>query len=153
MGQLVYAYWLRGTGQELQSWAALLGSPTYFWVASLAHFQMGEGLPEDWLDQGSVFNTRGELRWWREGEQYQALFFSEQEITELQPLEGEWEAWEKDEEVFLQDLAEPQVRPTFDCYPHGAAKGRLSAKVYRRDGVTVWISPRAFVSDQQEGQS
>jgi hypothetical protein len=152
MGQLVYAYWLRGTGQELQSWAALLGSPTYFWVANSAHFQMSEGLPEDWLDQGSVFNTQGELRWWREGKQYQALFFSEQEMTGLQPLQGEWETQEKDEEVFLQDLAEPRVRPTLDSYPHGATQGRLRAKVYRRDGVTVWISPRDFVSDRQEGQ-
>lgn len=153
MEQSVYAYWLQGTGRELQNWAALLGPSTYFWVASPAHFHMGQGLPGDWLEQGSVFNRQGELRWWKEGNQYQALFFSEHEIAGLSSLEGQWEVQEKDEEVFLQDLAEPRVRPTFDCYPHGAAKGRLRAKVYRRDGITVWISPRDFMSDQQEGQS
>jgi len=87
--EAVYAYWLRGTGQELQNWAALLGSPIYFWVANLAHFHMGQGLPEDWLEQGGVFNRHGELRWWKEGNQYQALLFSEQEIAGLSPLEGQ----------------------------------------------------------------
>jgi len=153
MGQSVYAYWLQGTEQELQNWTAFLGSPTYFWAASLAHFHMGQGLPGDWLEQGGVFNRQGELRWWREGEQYQALFFSEQEIRGLRPLEGQWEAQGKDEEVFLQDLAEPRVHPTFGYYPHGVTQGRLRAKVYLRNGMTVWISPRDFVSDQQEGQS
>lgn len=140
----VYAYWLRATGQELKHWARVIGSPTCFWVASLADFQMGQGLPGDWLDQGSMFNTHGELRWWKEGEQYQTVLFSEQEVAGLQLLDGEWEAQDKDEEVFLQDLTEPRVRPTFDRYPHGATAGRLRARVYRRDGVTVWISPRTF---------
>jgi hypothetical protein len=149
----VYAYWLQGTGQELQNWAALLGSPTYFWVASLAYFHMGQGLPGDWLEQGGVFNRQGELRWWKGSNLYQALLFSEQEITGLSPLEGQWEEREKSEEVFLQDLTEPRVRPTFGCYPYGGTKGRLNAKVYLRDGMAVWISPRNFVSDQQEGQS
>lgn len=147
----VYAYWLRGRGQELQNWAAFLGSPTYFWVASLAHFHMDRGLPGDWREQGSVFNRQGELRWWKEGNRYQGLLLSEQEITELPSLDGQWEVEEG--EVFLQDLAEPRVRPTFDRYPHGVTQGRLRAKVYRRDGITVWISPRDFVSDQQEEQS
>lgn len=147
----VYAYWLQGTEQELQNWAALLSSPTSFWVTSLAHFHMGQGLPGDWLEQGSVFNRQGELRWWKGGNRYQALLLSEQEIRGLLSLDGQWEVEEG--EVFLQDLAEPRVRPTFDSYPHGVTQGRLRAKVYRRDGITIWISPRDFMSDQQEGQS
>lgn len=143
----VYAYWLQPTTEELLQWARALGDKISFWVADLATFQIGLGLPPAWYDQGAVFNHYGELRWWKERDGYQAILLMEQPVQELQPLEGNWEA--KEETIFLQDLTEPRVHPSFDKYPHGSHGGKIQVSVYRQNGVTVWISPRAWVNNEE----
>ncbi len=109
MAKPVYAYWLQGTPEELAQRVTMLGNELSFWVTDLATFQIDLGLPSDWREQGAVFNHSGELRWWREKDNYQAILLMEHPVQELQPLTGNWEAIE--EAVFLQDLTEPRVRP------------------------------------------
>lgn len=139
---IVYVYSIEATAKELEEKARQLGEPT-FWTANLSDFQMGQGLPEDWSDQGSVFSRTGELRWQRVGEKYQALIFADQALVGMDALEGNWESME--ERIFLQDLREPKVRPLFEKYPHGDVAGFLKVKACKRDGVIVSISPRELL--------
>lgn len=145
-----YAHSVAGTGQDLERYARLLGD-TSFWVADVETLQVGQGLPADWLDQGAVFSDVGELRWWRRAQDYEALLLTRQPMPGCQPLAGEWEA--KEERVFLQNLGEPRVCPTFAHYPSGHPDGSLIVRVYRRDGIVSWISPCRFAAHNQEASA
>jgi len=144
MSHLFYSW--RGPGAELARLAETLGGPTEFWAADLAAWEMGAGLPRDWREQGCVFNERGELRWWKAGDDgYEGVLVSSEPVPGLEPLPGEWEA--EEHEVFLQDLEAPEVAPAARRYPHGAPRGRIAVRIYRRDGTTLWVSPRCFVPE------
>lgn len=142
--QRVYVYSNESAAIELEEVARKLGE-TIFWKANLSSFSMSEGTPLDWNDQGSVFSKTGELRWQKKGEKYQALLFLDNPLVEptFSKVDGEWEA--EDENIFLQDLNEPRVRPSFNKYPNGTALGRLRAKICRRNGIIVCISPREIL--------
>lgn len=137
-----YAYEFTSTESELRQRAQDLEGH-FFWVADLTNFQIGTGLPPNWLDQGSVFNETAELRWRREGEVYHVLVLSDHAVEGLTPLNGVWESTE--ECIMLQDLLEPRVRPSFDAYPNGQSRSRMRVKVFRCDGTIVWISLRGFL--------
>jgi len=142
---IVYVYSIWATAEELEEKAIQLGEPV-FWTADLSTFQMGKGIPRDWSDQGSIFSRMGELRWTRAGEKYQALIFADKALVGMDVLKGNWES--EEEEVFLQDLSEPKVRPSFEKYPHGDVAGLLKVKACKRDGVIVSISPREILSKE-----
>jgi hypothetical protein len=128
---IVYVYSICASAKELEEKAIQLGE-SIFWTADLSNFQMGKGIPLDWSDQGSIFSQMGELRWKRAGEKYQAL---------------------EEEVVFLQDLSEPKVRPSFEEYPHGDVAGLLKVKTCKRDGVIVSISPREILPRRRPNES
>ncbi|HEY8476233.1 MAG TPA: hypothetical protein VIN09_05150, partial [Chloroflexota bacterium] len=91
MDEVVYAYWLRGStallGEVVQRY---LGASLWHWVGDAARLQLGEGAPAEWRERGAVFNERGELRWWRRGEEYEALLLAERPASDLEALEGHW---------------------------------------------------------------
>lgn len=147
---ILYVYSIWATAKGLEEKAMKLGEPI-FWTADLSTFKMGKGIPLDWSDQGSIFGRLGELRWTKKGEEYQALIFADQALVGMDVLEGNWES--EVEEVFLQDLSEPKVRPSFEEYPHGDSAGLLRVKTCKRDGVIVSISPREFLPRRQPNES
>jgi len=147
---IVYVYSIWATAKELEEKAMQLGEPI-FWTADLSNFQMGKGIPQDWSDQGSIFSRMGELRWTRAGDKYQALIFADQVLEGMDILKGNWES--EEEEVFLQDLSEPKVRPSFEEYPHGDVAGLLKVKTCKRDGVIVSISPREILPRRLPNES
>ena len=142
--QKVYVYSIESAAMKLEEVARQLGE-TIFWKANLSSFSMDEGLPLDWNDHGSVFSKTGELRWQKNGEEYRALLFLDNPMVEptFSKIDGEWEA--EEENIFLQDLNEPRIRPSFKKYPNGTAFGRLRAKICRRNGMIVCISPREIL--------
>jgi len=87
----------------------------------------------------------------KKGDIYKVLIFSDQKLNGLDALEGNWESSE--EEIFLQDLNEPKVRPLFEKYPHGEGSGRLKVKICKRDGVILAISPREILSEEGFNES
>jgi hypothetical protein len=147
---IVYVYSICASAKELEEKAIQLGE-SIFWTADLSNFQMGKGIPLDWSDQGSIFSQMGELRWKRAGEKYQALIFADQALVGLDVLKGNWES--EEEVVFLQDLSEPKVRPSFEEYPHGDVAGLLKVKTCKRDGVIVSISPREILPRRRPNES
>lgn len=140
-----YVYALKGAPEVLERWANALGRPLYYWVADAARLEMGTGVPGEWKDRGAIFGPKGELRWWRAASGYQALLLTDAPMDGLSPLPGHWEAESK--EYFLQNLNDRKLKPNFDTYPHGATSGRLRARVYYRDGVATFISPRELVGE------
>lgn len=141
----VYVYALQGPAESWQHWADMLGKPLYHWVADAARLTVGSGIPDDWKDQGSVFGPQGELRWWRTEKGYQTLLLTDAPVEGLSPVEGEWRA--EEEYPFLQNLREPRLNPNFPCYPNGAVAGQCRARVYYRNGVVTFISPRELVAE------
>lgn len=140
-----YVYAVQGRPETLQAWAQLLGTPVYHWVADLARLTMGSGVPQEWKDQGAIFGPKGELRWRREGPDYSALLLTDEPVDDLHPLGGEWTV--QDGEFSLQDLNDRKVKPNFVTYPHRSGRGQCRARVYYRDGVATFISPRALVGE------
>jgi hypothetical protein len=147
MGDTAYVYAFTATADDLERHARWLGDG-YYWVADLASLQTGKGRPSDWLDYGAVFGPTGELRWRRVAHQFEACLLTLEPVAGYQPVAGNWEV--REESVMLQDLCEPRVCPSFQRYPHGQPSGALTVRVYRRDGIVTWISPRAFASHDQE---
>lgn len=149
MEKPVYVYFFQGTEDALhQKAAAYLGTSPYFWVADIAKIDMGKGIPDQWHNQGAVFSERGELRWWKNSGWYEALLLAEDPISDsdLRPIVREWIGSE--ETVFLQDLNERRVAPTFTAYPLANTSGSLKVKVYRQNGVTTFVSPRGFILEE-----
>lgn len=138
-----YVYALQGPPETLQAWTPSLGQPLYHWVANAARLTMGSGIPEDWEDQGAVFGPKGELRWWREGPAYRALLLADKPLGGLPPLDGDWTA--REEVSFLQNLNDRRLKPNFAVYPHGAPNGWCRARIYYRDGVAAFVSPRELL--------
>jgi len=139
--QQVYVYSLNGSLDILQGQSAALGNPLCHWVADPLTFRMGNGIPQDWLETGALFGPQGELRWWREGAEYRGLLLTETPVSGLQLLPGEWEG--EEQTFFLQSLDDRRLRPSFSAYPGLGGEGRWRGIVYYRDGVPVFLSPRA----------
>ncbi len=144
MAEQVYVYSLQGTVDELRRKVdTYLGAPIWHWVADPAWLEVGEGLPKSWKEQGAVFNQRGELRWWRRNDAYEALLVTEEPIEGLEPLPGTWRG--ETQVLFLQDLRERRVKPNFSTYPGGNPTGKIEARVCYRDGTATLVSLRKFV--------
>ncbi|WP_448591860.1 hypothetical protein [Thermoflexus hugenholtzii] len=135
-----YVYALKDPPDSWTVWARALDEPLLHWVADGARLVMGAGIPAEWKEQGAMFGPRGELRWWSEGGERHALLLMDQSVEGLSAMEGEWII--ESHSVDLQDLGEPRVKPNFECYPHGSEKGRMEIRIYYRDSVPVFISPR-----------
>ncbi len=141
MPEQVYVYSLQGSADELRQKADThLGTPIWHWVADSVRLEVGGGQPEAWKDQGSVFNERGELRWWRRNGVYEALLVTEEPAEGLEPVPGTWQG--ETQLLFLQDVRERRVKPNFSTYPGGKTDGRIEARMCYRDGVAVLVSLR-----------
>jgi len=138
-----YVYTFSGSADDLSRIAReYLGDSVWHWVADPAHLDVQAGYPEDWKDQGAVFNARGELRWHREGDSYQALLLTEKPVADLRALPGEWTA--EKQNMFLQNLEEPKVHPQFETYPTSKPEGHMVTYLYKRDEMPVFLSLRQF---------
>jgi len=142
-----YVYTFTGSADDLARFAREhLGDQVWHWVADPAHLDVQAGYPQDWKDQGAVFNAQGELRWRRENGTYQALFLTETPVTGLTAIEGTWEV--EEQRLFLQDLSAAKVHPPFNTYPTGKPTGSIAVHVFKRDGMAVFVSLRAFEEEQ-----
>lgn len=90
-----------------------------------------------------MFNGLGELRWWTGSAGHEALLVLDKPAAGLEELTGPWTA--EDEQVWLVDLREPRVAPSFGAYPMGQPRGWLRVRLCRRDGILVLTSPREFL--------
>ena len=144
--QQVYAYSLEGSAEDLRQWTEeQLGTSMWHWVADPVRLEVGEGLPANWKDQGSTFNERGELRWRRHGDIYEALLITEQATAGPAPLSGSWQA--EIQSVFLQNLREQRVNPDFAAYPGGNAARKMEVRICYRDGIATLVSLRKFLPE------
>ncbi len=119
-----------------------LGANVWHWVANPARLDVKAGYPDDWQEQGAVSNEKGELRWYREGDTYRALLLTETPASNLPALGETWEV--ETHRLFLQDLREAKVHPSFSQYPTGKLKGRITARLYKQRGMAVYLSLRTF---------
>ncbi len=138
-----YVYPFHGSAAELaRACADWLTPPLQHWSAGQARLELGQGLPAQWQEQGAVFSAGGEVRWWQQGEDYEAVLLSDAPLPGREPDAG-WEA--EDATLLLQDLSEARVTPQFDRYPTGRPTGRMRARVYRQAGATRLISLRELI--------
>ncbi len=138
-----YVYTFTGNESDLARVAREhLGTDVWHWVANPARLDVKAGYPDDWQDQGAVFNEKGELRWHREGDVYRALLLMETPIQGMTLLEGEWTV--EQQSLFLQNLEERKVHPQFSQYPTGRSEGRITACLYKQGGMAVYLSLRTF---------
>ncbi len=141
-----YVYALRGALEELQSYLHALGQPLIHWSADEGGLEMGPGAPTDWRDQGAIFGPKGELRWWREDGAVHALLLADEPLADRVPLPGSWET--EDWEFDLQNLRDARVHPAFTQYPYGGHRGKLVARIFYRNGVPMFISPRELRGEE-----
>jgi len=141
--QQVYVYSLNGSSDILQGQSAVLGNPLCHWVADPLTFHIGDGIPQNWLEVGALFGPHGELRWWRKGTEYRVLLLTEKSVDRLTPLSEVWEG--EEQTFFLQSLDDRRLRPYFSAYPGVGREGRWRGMVYYRDGIPVFLSPRALM--------
>ena len=138
-----YVYTFAGSTDDLVRFVREhLDGHVWHWVAGPAHLDVQAGYPQDWKDQGAVFNAQGELRWRRENGTYQALFLTETPVAGLTEIKETWEV--EAHRLFLQDLRAAKVHPPFDTFPTGKPTGRITVHVFKRDGMAVFVSLRAF---------
>lgn len=101
-------------------------------------------------DAGTAFSSTCELRWRRQdAERFHALLLADNavEVLLLERASGEW----RTEEITIQlvDLRSPQFAPQFQVYPTlNSPKARLRCRVFYRDSVAMFISPREVISDE-----
>jgi hypothetical protein len=144
MTQTGYVYALSGTAADLRAQAErTLGTECWHWVANVAAFCMGNGVPESLEDQGAVYSERGELRWWRREEGYEALLLVDGPVAGLTPMGGEWHTFAAT--LLLPNLDDRRYAPSFTHYPSGSSVGRVAARVYQDAAGTVLVSLRTLL--------
>ncbi len=143
MNGFVYRGELRA--DELEALRARLGlSTTLSW--ELARLDFAAELRES----GSAFGPAGELRWTRlDGERFRVLLLCDAPQSDI-PLEAVPGTWTQREEVTkLVNLTAPQFAPQFQEYPRvHAPVARLRCRVFYRDGIAMFVSPREVMSDE-----
>ncbi len=144
MSEAVYVYWLEDEIGLPESLIPRLGTGLSHWAADTASLALAEGRPTELRDRGSLFGSRGEIRWWKRGNAYEALAILDEPATGLQPLEGDWQAG--DQPLLLRSLDDRSISPPFSTYPGVGTNARLRVRVCRRDGVAALVSPRSFES-------
>lgn len=101
-------------------------------------------------DAGTAFRSTCELRWRRQdAERFHVLLLADDamEALPLESVSGEWET--KEVTTQLVDLESRQFAPQFRVYPIvNSPKARLRCRVFYRDGVAMFISPREVISDE-----
>jgi len=121
----------------------------------LAHLDAGEGIPGDLRDRGVAFNERCEVRWQRIGEEDFRVWVLSDEPQKDLPLpiaEGEWTT--EVQETRLWNLEEKAIHPPFDRYPAlDAPVGKLRCRIFYRDGVAMFVSPREVLPDERQAIS
>jgi hypothetical protein len=102
---------------------------------------------------GCAFSPSLEVRWEPVSEgRFRVLVLSDAELTdlppELEPVEGDWQ---HDESTLrLVDLDDKRFAPQFSAYPGGGrSDAKLRCRVFSRNGVVTFVSPRE-VSYAQE---
>lgn len=120
---------------------------------SLAELKAGEDLPDDLKESGTAFNKRCEVRWQRIDEnEFRVLVLCDEPQGELplSPAEGEWTT--ETQETQLWNLKEAAINPPFENYPIlSALVGKLRCRVFYRDGMAMFLSPREVLRDETPG--
>lgn len=98
-------------------------------------------------DEGTTFGDTFEIRWQRTGDDtFFVLVLSEKPLNDLplSAIPGEWNV--KEIRTYLVPLHAPRFSPPFTCYPGiGQPSGFCVCRVYSRNGVTHFVSPRRLV--------
>ena len=126
-------------------------SVAFHFAWDLAHMEVGEGSPGDLRYCGVAFNERCEVRWQRTGKgNFRVWVLSDGPQNDL-PLpiaEGEWTT--EVQETRLWNLEEKAIHPPFDRYPAlNAPVGKLRCRIFYRDGVAMFVSPREVLPDER----
>lgn len=143
------------TAEKLKNLVERLGSGLVYMVWTLNSFNLGLGAPSDWGDVGSVFNERCEIRWQRlENGEFLVSLLSDEPMDELplSKVEGDWGVEEQLTHLF--SLGDKRIAPAFGQYPVvNSAKAKLHCKVFYRDGMAMFVSPREVISDETKATS
>ncbi len=105
-------------------------------------------------DAGCAFNETAEIRWEKMPEgRYRVWILSDVERHDLpdalKPVAGNWEVSEC--ETQLIHLEDKRFSPQFERYPVGnAPEARLRCRVFYRDKIATFVSPREVSADAPE---
>lgn len=98
-------------------------------------------------DEGTIFGDTFEVRWQKTGEDtFSVLVLSEKPLSDLPLSEvpGDWDV--REIRTHLIPLHAPRFSPSFTLYPGiGQPSGFCVCRVYSRNGVTHFVSPRRLV--------
>jgi len=140
------------TESGLRSLLAKLSGKVVHFVWDLANLQPGKGVPGELKDNGTVFNEHCEIRWQRIGKDAFRVWVLTDEPMDtglLHQVEGEWSI--EDQTTQLVSLKAPQFCPSFQRYPVvESEKARLRCRIFCRDGVAIFISPREVLPDEEQ---
>lgn len=138
------------TKEGLQNLLKQLGSNFTYFVWTLKTFTAGENILSDFGDNGIAFNEACEVKWRRtKGENFRVLLLSDSPKNNLllDQIEGKWEV--EEQTTYLFSLEDKRIAPPFNQYPVvNKAKAKLRCKVFYRDGVAMFVSPREVISDE-----
>jgi hypothetical protein len=122
------------------------------WELSRLDFPNGVQL----RDAGCAFNREAEVRWEKiTGGRYRVWILSDVQRSDLpealRPVEGEWEIAES--RTQLLNLGDRRFAPQFEVYPAvNAPEASLKCRVFYRDKVATFVSPREVRSNAQESE-
>jgi hypothetical protein len=133
------------SGEELRALRGKLGLSTQIsWDLARLDFS------DDLRDAGLAFGPEAELRWERIDERrFRVILLADEsrELPLLDPIAGEWTLEEI--KTRLVDLCASQFSPQFHKYPGvDASSARLRCRVFYRDGVALFVSPREVIKDE-----
>lgn len=139
-----FVYFGEVDGDSLRELVKEIGGRVVWLAWDLGEIICKEGISEQLMDNGSAFNERCEARWKRiEEGKFQVWVLSDQQesFEPLRQVEGEWKT--ENFETYLVPLNAPQFNPPFPRYPVvNAERAKLRFRVFYKDGVATFISPR-----------
>ncbi|WP_088572215.1 hypothetical protein [Thermoflexus hugenholtzii] len=120
----------------------------------LARLDFPKGL--ELRDAGCAFNREAEIRWEKIAERRCRVWvLSDSERNDLpdtlKSVDGDWEISEC--ETRLINLEDKRFAPQFDLYPvANRPEAQLMCRVFYRDKIATFVSPREVKTDAQESE-
>lgn len=106
---------------------------------------------EDLRDAGCAFDSKAEIRWQRVGDIFRVLVLSDDERPDIgfKLVQGDWRI--QDGKTTTISMNDHHFSPQFEKYPTvDTASARLNYKVFYRNHVAMFVSPREVIDDEAQ---
>jgi len=118
------------------------GEQPYHIIQSIKSYYPGMGIPNDFLDGGSVFLSKGEVHWKKNNKTYFVTLLTEQSVTESELALKERDLKVSEQTQMLVSHDATHIDPKFKHYPNDAKTIKIC--IYKKNEIAIATRLKEF---------